>query len=110
MLQIEDNESFYMTFLRGTVGILSLDALELCAQWDSGGDGSRGNGRIKGGISATMAGSGSESGNTATGASGKGPSSEEEPSLIGEAQWERLNTTLEKQVHIDHVLVAHVCA
>lgn len=106
-MQVGDNESFYMTFLRGTVGILSLDALELCPEWGTGGDSAGGDsgdahtskGEI--GASATTAESGSEAGvpgNNGRG-DGKGASSEEGPPLLGEAQWQRLRTTLEDQVH-----------
>lgn len=114
MLQVGDNESFYMTFLRGTVGVLSLDALELCPEWDNRGESGGGaeHAHTKRDISAsTTPGSGPESGVTANNVGGgKECSSEEEPPFLGEAQWQRLRTTLEEQVQIRMVLLAYVCA
>lgn len=103
-----------MTFLRGTVGILSLDALELCPEWGKGGDGGSGSGdaHTKGEIGASAtAGSGAGAEAEGTGnnkGGGKGAFSEEEPPLIGDAQWQRLRTTLEEQVHMNHMAL-HLC-
>lgn len=87
-----------MTFLRGTVGILSLDALEVSPQWDNGiGDTGDGNAHhTKDTTSSASAGSGSGSGGAAK-VAGAGASSKEEP-LLGEAQWQRLRNILEEQV------------
>lgn len=61
--QVSDNESFYLTFLGGTVGILSLDALELSPRWDDGvGDTGDHDRRANNTISSDSAGSGSRSG------------------------------------------------
>lgn len=96
--QVEDNESFYLTFLRGTVGILSLDALELSPEWDSGvGDtGESNDDHSKDTHGSSSAGSGSGSG-TAAKVTRSRASSQEVP-LLGEAQWQRLRKVLEEQV------------
>lgn len=98
-LQVEDNESFYLTFLRGTVGILSLDALELSPAWDSsvgdiGGINDHGSNYTNGSSASAGLGSG-------VGAAAKVPGardSRKEVPLLGDAQWQRLRKTLEEQV------------
>ena len=76
-VKVGDDESFYTTFLHGTVGVLSLDALELSPVWDGG---SRGLAHAS-------------SGSHADG----GESAEQQP-LLGNYQWKLLSDTLEKQV------------
>lgn len=109
LLQVGDSESFYTSFLWGTVGILSLDALELSPQWDSSkgrGNGARQTER-EGGVEAdrkvpnadSAAGIGLGPRPTAQhGESGEDGSPRKEVPLIGASQWERLINTLEKQV------------
>eukprot|EP00903_Cladosiphon_okamuranus_P007797 g7546.t1 len=95
--QVEDNESFYLTFLHGTVGILSLDALELSPEWDSGvGDiGDSIDNHFMDTNGSASAGSGAGSGAAATVTSSR--ASGLEGALLGEAQWQRLMKILEKQ-------------
>lgn len=95
-LQVEDTESFFTTFLRGTVGILSLDALELAPEWTSGGSDGGGNGgdNLAGSIPAAGSNKAPDGGENAEGESLPGG---EEP-LLGEAQWQHLQRILEGQV------------
>lgn len=86
-----------MTFLGGTVGILSLDTLELSPQWDDGiGDTGDNDHHAKDANSSASIGPGPRSGGAAK-VSGARASSEEVP-LLGEAQWQRLSKILEEQV------------
>ncbi|CAM9145767.1 unnamed protein product [Ectocarpus sp. 8 AP-2014] len=101
--QVGDNESFYTTFLGGTVGILYLDALELSPQWDHGGSTSIGSSATsKEGTRSKPVSSPStlELGATAEGGAGdtgegRRSSSTEKP-FIGDSQWQRLRNTLEQ--------------
>lgn len=97
--QVGNNESFYLTFLRDTVGILSLDALELSPIWDNsiGGTSNNNDHRTEDTTDSVSAGSGSGLGGDAK-VSRAGSSSNEVP-LLGEAQWQRLRKILEGQVN-----------
>lgn len=74
-IKVGDNESFYTTFLHGTVGILSLDALDLSPAWD---------------------GSSRNLGHAYSQSDVDGESTERP--LLEASQWQRLSNTLEKQV------------
>ncbi|CAM9243711.1 unnamed protein product [Ectocarpus sp. 4 AP-2014] len=110
--QVGDNESFYTTFLGGSVGILYLDALELSPQWDYGG------GTNIGSSAASKEGTGTKTvsllstpdlGATAEGGArdtGKGRrSSRTEKPYIGDSQWQRLRKTLEQQEELVTLVV-----
>lgn len=96
-LQVGDTESFFTTFLRGTVGVLSLDALELAPQWISGSGDGGGHG---GDNHASSISAGGPDKTPEGGANGEGGSLSvgEEPPLLGEDQWQRLQRILEDQV------------
>lgn len=105
--QVGDNESFYTTFLGGTVGILYLDALELSPQWHYGGGNRIGSGttskegtgsKAASSLSTPDLGATAEAGARDTGEERK--SSSTEKPLIGDSQWQRLRKTLEEQVRV----------
>lgn len=95
-LQVGDTESFFTTFLRGTVAILSLDALEIAPQWTSRSSDPGGN---DGDNHANIASAGGSDKAPEGGTNGEGGSLPEgkEP-FLGEAQWKRLERILEEQV------------
>ncbi|CAM9252372.1 unnamed protein product [Ectocarpus sp. 12 AP-2014] len=110
--QVGDNESFYTTFLGGTVGILYLDALELSPQWDYGGGTSIGSSttskegtgsKAVSSLSTPDLGAAAEGGARDTG-EGRRSSRREKP-FIGDCQWQRLRTTLEQQEELVTLIV-----
>lgn len=99
--QVGDSESFYTTFLRGTVGILSLDALELSPHWDSSsgnGGGGRGDEKDADGKKSPNDDSATEIERASVKRRDSALKSRKEVPLIGEHQWERLRKTLEEEV------------
>lgn len=107
--QVGDDESFYLTFLRGTVGILSLDALEFSPQWDDrvGDTNVSSDHNFKDTNGGASAGSGPGSG-VAAKVPGAGAASKEVP-LLGEAQWLRLRNVLDEQVRNLKKRCGYIC-
>ncbi|CAM9540792.1 unnamed protein product [Scytosiphon promiscuus] len=113
--KVGESESFYTTFLQGTVGILSLDSLELSPQWDS----SRGSGsgvrkdESEGAVADRKMPdadpvNGARLGpraNAKLGESKEEGSPRKEVPLIGDSQWQRLKKTLEEQESLVTLIV-----